>query len=343
MLRAALCLVALAGCIDDADVTDDSLVETVSLPEFHGRFGSPTIVRDGDTLHAYFAIQSYDHETVHVTHARSDDNGATWLRVGEALPHLSRDALQSGSVWAPGAAKIDDDRWMLYYTAQVAGTVHKMCTYRAHAAGPHGPFVDDFNGPIICPDSTLWAIDPYPVKDAHGDWHLMARIDEPNGVNTIQIRTLGAYGQHFAPGSDWVKLTQITKGGWEEPVMENAAMVRLDAGGEKRWYVFYSGGSYRNNSYGVGYADCGPSINGPCVKKTVSGPWLSSQPKIHMYGPGTPTFYRDGHGRTIMAVNTWKYSGGQDNAKNHGQVMHEFEVHIGPHGKPVATFLRMVE
>jgi hypothetical protein len=227
---------------------------------------------------------------------------------------------------------------MLYYTAQLAGT-QKMCTFRAHAAGPHGPFVDDFGGPMICPDSTLWAIDPYPVKDAHGDWHLLARIDEPNGVNTIQIRRLGEYGRHFAPGSEWVKLAQITKGGWEEPVMENAAMVRL----EGRWYVFYSGGSYRNNSYGVGYADCGPSINGPCVKKTVAGPWLSSQPALHMYGPGTPTFYRDGHGRTIMAVNTWKYSGGQDNPKNHGQIMHEFEVHIAPNGKPVATFVRMVE
>ena len=47
-----------------------------------------------------------------------------------------------------------------------------------------------------------------------------------------------------------------------------------------------------------------------------------------MYGPGTPTFYRDGRGHTIMAVNTWKYSGGQDNPKNHGQIMHKFEVHI---------------
>jgi len=346
MIRtAALCVCLLAGCVDDdqAEPVDDSLVDTISLPEFHGRFGSPTIVRDGDTLHAYFAIQSYDHERVNVTHARSDDGGATWLRVGEALPNLNDTALASGAVWAPGAAKIDDDHWMLYYTAHVAGTEQKMCTYRAHAAGPHGPFVDDFGGPIICPDSTLWAIDPYPVKDAHGDWHLLARVDEPNGVNTIQIRKLGEYGQHLANGSNWVKLTQITKGGWEEPVMENASIVRLDANGEKRWYVFYSGGSYRNNSYGVGYADCGTSIDGPCVKKTVGAPWLSSQPAIHMYGPGTPTFYRDGNGHTIMAVNTWKFSGGEENKRNQGQIMHEFEVHIAPNGKPVATFLRMVE
>ena len=62
-----------------------------------------------------------------------------------------------------------------------------------------------------------------------------------------------------------------------------------------------------------------------------------------MYGPGTPTFYRDGHGRTIMAVNTWKYSGGQDNPKNHGQVMHCSRCTSRANGKPVAKFLRMVE
>lgn len=348
MLKTVACsLLLVAGCVaqdvDDEPISDTAIDGLSALPEFHGRFGSPSIVRDGDTLHAYFAIQSFQGETEHVAHARSDDGGKTWLRVGDALPKLNVEADANGAVWAPGAAEIDDGRWMLYYTAHRTGTESKMCIYRAHADGAHGPFVDDFDGPIECPDSTLWAIDPYPVHDAHGDWHLLARVDEPNGVNTIQIRKLGDHGRHFAPDSDWVTLTRITKGGWEEPVMENAATVRLDANGEKRWYVFYSGGSYRTASYAIGYADCGPSINGPCVKKTVAAPWLSSRPSIDMYGPGTPTFYRDGHGHTIMAVNSWKFPGGESNPKNHGQVMHMFEVHIAPDGKPVATFVRMVE
>lgn len=340
----ACCLLVLVGCVDFGG--DDSIgdAETdLALPEFHGRFGSPSIVRDGNRLHAYFAIQNYEGKTVHVAHARSNDGGETWLRVGDALPHLGARAKQNGSVWAPGAAKIDDNHWMIYYTAVERGTEQHMCIFRAHSRNAHGPFVDDFAGPLVCPDGGHWAIDAYPVKDAHGDWHLLVRLDEPNHVNTIQIRKLGEFGQHFAPGSQWKPLTRITKGSWEEPVMENAAIVRLDANGQKRWYVFYSGGSYRNNSYGVGYADCGTSINGPCVKKTPDKPWLASRPDLHMFGPGTPTFYRDGHGHTIMAVNTWKFSGGQNNPKNHGQIMHMFEVHIAPNGKPVAKFLRMVE
>ena len=113
------------GCIDDEYEDEDSLVtieSEASLPLFHGRFGSPSIVRDGDRLHAYFAKQAYQNETVHVAHARSDDGGKTWLRVGDALPQLNQLAVPNGSVWAPGAARIDDDHWMLYYTAVRAGT-----------------------------------------------------------------------------------------------------------------------------------------------------------------------------------------------------------------------------
>jgi hypothetical protein len=333
-----------AGCaMEDDPPTADDIESQLSLQEFHGRFGSPTIARDGDTLHAYFAIQSFEGHTVHVAHARSNDDGKTWLRVGDALPKLNKRAAANSTVWAPGIARIDDHHWMLYYTAQEAGTTQHMCIFRAHAANAHGPFVDDFEGPLVCQSDSHWSIDPYPVRDAHGDWHLLARIDEGDGVNTISIRKLGELGRHFADGSQWVTLTRINKGGWEEPVMENAAIVRLDAGSEKHWYVFYSGGSYRNNSYAVGYADCGTSINGPCEKKTVGKPWLASRPELHMFGPGTPTFYKDANGDTIMAVNTWKFSGGQSNPKNHGQIMHLFKVTIGADGKPNATFVRMVE
>jgi len=318
----------------------------VALAPFHGRFGSPSIVHDRDTgtLHAYFPIQAFKGDTVHVAHARSMDGGETWDRVGDALPKLGKLAVDSGAVWAPGAAKIDDDHWMLYYTAVRAGTDQHMCTYRAHAKTPHGPFIDDYDAPLICPDGGLWAIDPYPVHDARGNWHLLARVDEPNGVNTISIRKLGPQGQSFDPDSNWVQLTRITKGSWEEPVMENAAIVRLRSGTEWRWYVFYSGGSFREDKYAIGYADCGASIHGPCVKRTADKPWMDSRPDLEMFGPGTPTFYRDDNGDTIMAVNTWKFAGGKSNPKNGGgQIMHMFEVHIGANGKPVATFIRRVE
>ena len=126
------------------------------------------------------------------------------------------------------AAKIDDDHWMLYYTAQLAGTAARCARTARTRRARTGRSSTTSTGPIICPDSTLWAIDPYPVtmRTATGTW---SRASTSRTASTRSRSASSAtYGQHFAPGSDWVKLTQITKGGWEEPVMENAAMVRLD-------------------------------------------------------------------------------------------------------------------
>src|SRR5262245_24221588 len=100
MRYAALVVLAFSACVVPGE-DDGTLADEVALQPFHGRFGSPSIVRDGDTLHAYFPIQSYNGDTVHVAHARSDDDGATWLRVGDALPKLNRLAKQDGAVWAP--------------------------------------------------------------------------------------------------------------------------------------------------------------------------------------------------------------------------------------------------
>ena len=113
-------LLASAGCI----VGDEPFGESDgSLSEFHGRFGSPTIVNDGGKLHAYFPIQQSGGQRVNVAHARSDDDGVTWLDAGDALPKLSREADPNGAVWAPGAAKIADGKRMLFYSAVRKGTV----------------------------------------------------------------------------------------------------------------------------------------------------------------------------------------------------------------------------
>src|ERR1044071_1859561 len=79
-----LALVLASGCATDDDSLYDS-EDGFTLQPFHGRFGSPSIVRDGDTLHAYFPIQRFEGDTVHVAHARSADGGAHWGRVGDAL------------------------------------------------------------------------------------------------------------------------------------------------------------------------------------------------------------------------------------------------------------------
>ncbi|MEO7111879.1 MAG: family 43 glycosylhydrolase [Polyangiaceae bacterium] len=336
---------------DTGSSEDEATANGKSGPGFPGAYASPTIARDGSTYHAYFAKQSIDGKQFNVPHGTFTADGKWTLR-GEALPKLGAQTKAGSVVWAPAVAKIDDTHWMLYYTADLAGTDQKKCIWRAHSSDAHGPFVDDYDGPIECLDGSLWAIDPYLVQDGQGDWMLGARLDLPGGINTIQVRKLGPLAQHFAVDSAWKMLTRNSPNSWEQPVLENAGLVHLAApDGTKHWFVFYSGRSWDTDKYAVGYADCGLSIDGDdngagnprCKKMTPNGPWLETDSSQKLFGPGTPTFYTDEAGDDLMSVQAWQHSGGKANKNNNGQIMQTFKIHIdngfAPHVKLLRTDL----
>jgi hypothetical protein len=351
----AVALALAAGCgspgletVDAQPATEaDATLADPDAPaareQYAGKYASPTIVRDGTTFHTYFAADRFGGTHYNAPHAAFDADG-NWTFVGDALPHLGTGAFDGPGnypVWAPAAAKIDATHWMLYYTAQLEGTEAKKCIWRAHAASADGPFVDDYAGPITCLDGSLWAIDPYLVKDAQGRWHLAARLDEPGGINTIKIRELGPGGAQFATDSSWIELTHNAPTSWEQPVLENAGVVRLaPPTGDPHWFVFYSGGAWDADSYGIGYADCGTGINGPCTKKTPDGPWLGTDAASNLFGPGTPTFYKDGSGNTMMSIQAWAHTGGTSNPQNHGQIMRTYVLTVDDNYQPAATLVR---
>jgi len=331
----------------DAAVTaatpDAALDATGAAPHgYIGAYKSPSIVRVGATYHAFFAADRVAGAHRNVPHATFTADG-NWTFAGDALPHLGAQADDNGFVWAPAAAQIDANHWMLYYTAHLAGTASKMCIWRAHAPAPDGPFVDDYDGPIVCPDGTQWAIDPYLVANAQGDWFLAARVDLPGGINTIQLRQLNAGATQFAAGSTWSELTRNAPTSWEQPVLENAGVVRLaPPTGTPHWFVFYSARAWDQNSYAVGYADCGASIAGPCVKKTPGGPWLATDESQHVFGPGTPTFYTNEAGDMQMSVQAWQYTGGTANPQNDkGQIMRTYAITIDDSYVPQVSLVRV--
>lgn len=330
--------------VADGQGTDPDGAVTTPPKGYIGAYKSPTIARDGDTYHAYFAGDTVAGAHRNIPHATFTADG-NWSFVGDALPHLGTDAFDGPGgypTWAPAIARVDATHWMLYYTAQLAGTEQKKCIWRAHASNPDGPFVDDYAGPIFCAEGTLWVIDPYVIKDAQGRWHLAARVDQPGGINTIQIRLLDAAAESFAAGSSWIEMTHNAPTSWEQPVLENAGVVRLaPPSGDPHWFVFYSGGAWDNNSYGVGYADCGTGINGPCTKKTPDGPWLATDASAGVYGPGTPTFYKDAAGDMMMSVQAWKHSGGKSNPQNKGQIMRTYKLTVSDAYKPTAQLVRV--
>jgi hypothetical protein len=337
---------AFTQCVAPVDDEPEGEVASELVTGHSGGFAfpSPTIVREGSTYHAWVAKHSFGGKVYNAAHATREEGEKNWKLQGEGLPKLGARAEHTGgyAVWAPAVAKISANHWVLYYSATLQGTAEKKCIWRAHATSAAGPFVDDYDGPIECLAGSLWAIDPYLVKDEKDDWHLAARLDEPGGINTIKIRKLGASGAHYADGSSWKTLAHNSPGSWEQPVLENAGIVRLTPPtGEAHWYVFYSGGAWADNSYAVGYSDCGTHIEGPCEKKTVNGPWMATNAKEDVFGPGTPTFYTDQAGNTLMSVQAWQYSGGKKNAKNNGQIMRTYKMTVGDGYRPTATPVRV--
>ena len=65
----------------------------------------------------------------------------------------------------------------------------------------------------------------------------------------IYINRLSANGLRVI---DKARLLLTTQDAWESPLIENPAMIRYRA----RYYLFYSGGSYADDSYATGYAIC---------------------------------------------------------------------------------------
>lgn len=351
-------LLSLAGCsgadadseesVDDeaaelssqAGERDMTIADKVGVRGFKGHYASPSIVRVDATYHAYFAEQTFGGRRYHIPHATFTADGK-FTTVGDALPKVNDNA-EPFPVWAPAVAKVGEHDWVLYYSAHQKGTAGKMCTYRAHSNDANGPFVDNHDGPIVCGDASHWAIDPYLVQNGDGDWFLAVRYDLPGHVNTIRARRLAKDAMHFADGSSWSELTHNAPNSWEQPVLENAGLVRVKPpNGEAHWLVFYSGRAWANDSYAIGYADCGPSIAGPCVKKTPNGPWMHSDLDKKLYGPGTPTFYTNEAGDTLMSIQAWQHPGGKANKNNNGQIMHTYSLTVDddytPHVKLVRT------
>lgn len=351
----AALVLACSAASDEATSDDDELSKNPVA--YLGPYKSPSIVRDGGTYHAYFAKTTLsingNSRTFNVPHATFDEKD-TWTKPREALPKLGKGAEPNGVVWAPAVGQIGPNHWMLYYTATLAGHGEKKCIWRAHATSGDGPFVDDYDGPLVCPPDSLWALDAYVVEDMRGHWVLGMRYDVGNGINTIRIRQLNDRGTHFEPGSDSMELTRNHEGSWDQHVMENAGIVRLapPGGGPGHWYVFYSARHWDDDSYAIGVADCGTTLldasRNTCKKLTPNGPWMRTNANDHLFGPGTPTFYGDGSGKKLMSIQAWRYSGGvapgsphlQENRKQ-GQIMRTYTIGIDDDYEPHAKLERV--
>jgi hypothetical protein len=294
--------------LPEADGGDTTLAADGGAPKIMSPV--PRTFADPFVLHANGAYHLYATSSrgKHFPHVTSQDL-SSWKLASEndAMPTLPSWAAPEGITWAPGVLQVSATRFVLFFASKRAGSGPvgsrgQMCVGRAIATSPNGPFVDNHAAPLQC-ETRRWSLDPSPFADSNGAMYLVWRqdVDDParsSAMNAVWVRKLSADGASFAAGSSPHEILRRANGSWEDPIVENPAMVV--SGGKH--YLFYSGNEWRSAHYAVGYAECASAI-GPCTKKSTGAPWLASKPGIGMTGPGGEEVVRTMGGAADVTAN----------------------------------------
>jgi len=268
-----LAVLVLAGC-------NGSSHSTFTNPVLNRDFPDPFVLKVGDTYYAY----ATNGNGKQVQTATSKDL-VHWRLGPDALPQVGPWSFP-GNTWAPEAAARNDDAYVLYYTAS-SGT---QCIGRAVAKRPLGPFVDTSKEPLVCQKALGGSIDP----DPYGGY-----LYWKNDGNSIGMRTQ-IWAQKLSPnGMTLVGTPHAIERNdtvWEANVVEGPEMWRHDW----RYYLFYSGGHFNDDSYAVGYATCNGPL-GPC-RDAPENPILQTTCRAH--GPGHNSLVDVG-GQTWIVYHAW--------------------------------------
>jgi hypothetical protein len=208
------------------------------------------VVTWGDEYLAYFT-QGRSNVPMRVS-----TDWTTWSKPVDVLPVLPAWA-RSGRTWAPAVAARGGE-WVLYFTAWHAGS-GRQCIGTGTAATPYGPF-EPSPEPIVCQLILGGSIDPSPFADATGSYLLWKSdenaLDRPARLWASRLDSGGT----ALVGEPVPLLT--AEHPWEDPLIENPAMVTGDDG--QRW-LFYSAGPWETARYSTGLAYCDGPL-GPCRK-----------------------------------------------------------------------------
>lgn len=263
---------------------------------YRGDFPDPSVVKVGDTWFAYSTTIAALHLPV-----ISSPDLVHWRAVGEGMVKPARWAAtrkigkrRFATTWAPTVAKFGS-RWRHAYATPVRGTTpRKMCISMSSSTGPARGFVDRSRRPLICPRDR-GAIDPQFFTDADGSRYLLWKTEQkPDKPSQLMVTPLSPNGARLAGPAQALLTTQDR---WERPLIENPSMI-LFAG---RYYLFYSGASYADDSYATGYAIC-ETVTGPC-SRPVSEPLLATGGAVS--GPGGASAFLDDAGQLRLAYAAW--------------------------------------
>jgi arabinan endo-1,5-alpha-L-arabinosidase len=231
------------------------------------------------------------------------DDLVTWARRGGAL---KPPAGVGTDFWAPEVAYFEG-QWYLFYSAGVADAHHHIRV--AIASQPTGPYTDQ--GLNLTPDERF-AIDPHPFRGEDGEWYLFFARDVLEGerVGTMlavdrlvdMTALAGTPTEVLRPSGDW-QIYQRERSMYDSVydwhTLEGPFVCRHD----DRYWCFYSGGSWLQPTYAVGYAVADHPL-GPWTEPTGAQPLLRTVPD-HVIGPGHNSVVAAPDGTDVLVYHAW--------------------------------------
>jgi hypothetical protein len=265
---------------------------------YHGDFPDPAVLREGKTYYAYSTTVA----GLNLPVIRSTDL-VHWQAVGEgqrdaaAWSAYSRTSTGThATTWAPSVIRVGRTYVHAYATPVRGVRPRKMCISVSRSLHPASGYVDRTTRPLVCPGGR-GAIDPQYFTAPNGARYLLWKSEQTNGY-TAQLWTtrVSNDGLRLAPPNH---LLLSASEPWERGIIENPSMI----GYHGRYYLFYSGGSYDDDSYATGYARC-QTPAGPCTRMG-TGPLLTTRGRVS--GPGGAMAFYDGSYRLRLAYAAWDY------------------------------------
>ncbi len=276
-------------------------------PVYSEPFADPFVWRYGDCYYAV-ATSPADADGRQFALLRSSDL-KYWEELGWALEPV--DPQFGDSYWAPEVA-YSDGLFYLYYSV---GHGHKAHHIRvAVSEKPEGPYVDT-GRPLTDLARLAFAIDGSPFQDDDGQWCLFYARDFLDTED----------GQRAGTGLAVDRLIDMTRLAGEEKVVARARydwqmymanrpmyggvydwhtlegpVVRKHDG---RYYCFYSGGCFQNDTYGVDYV-VADKARGPYSRVNDSARVLRSIPG-RLIGPGHNSLVVGPDGKDYIVYHAW--------------------------------------
>ncbi len=278
-----------------------------SNPVYAGHFADPFVWRAED---AYYAVGTGPSEGSMRFPLLRSSSLVDWEPLGCALKSVGPEL--GDAYWAPEVAHTDGVNY-LYYSV---GHGHKGHQLRvATSASPAGPY-EDVGAPVNDPSACSFAIDGHPFRDGD-EWFLFYARDfldsdgetRPGTAIAVDrlvdmVRLAGEERVVARARHDWQRFRAdrpMYGGVYDWHTLEGPAVLKHHG----KYYCFYSGGCFENDSYGVDYV-VGDSVMGPYVDScSDDGARVLRTVDEHIIGPGHNSFVAAPDGSTLIVYHAW--------------------------------------